>query len=112
MDATKAEKISKEEARIDWNSTSQKIFRNIKAFYPAPVAWTTFRNQVLRIEKAQISQISGLSPGQLRVVDRELHVGTCDGSLQIHEFVPSGKKSMDVKSWLNGARIEIDECFE
>ncbi|CAB4867611.1 unannotated protein [freshwater metagenome] len=110
--ATIAAKISKEEARIEWNLSSSQIFRNIKAFYPAPIAWTLFRNEVVRIESAKISGMDDLTPGELRVINRGLHVGTQDGALEILTIVPAGKKSIDVGSWLNGARIQGNERFE
>lgn len=107
-----APKISKEEARISWLQPSDEILRKIKAFYPAPVAWTNFRGESLRIESAKISSTTDLPSGQLRIIDGELHVGTSEGALEIINIIPAGKKSIDVKSWLNGARIQSGEQFE
>ena len=109
---THAMKISKEEARIDWSKDSQIILREIKAFYPAPVSWTIFRGDPFRIENAQSSSITGLAQGELKVLANTLHVGTGNGSLEILEIIPAGKKPLHVTAWLNGARISSGEHFD
>jgi methionyl-tRNA formyltransferase len=50
--ASRADKLSKDEARIDWQDASFNIERKIRAFYPAPGAWTTFRDEAIKIESA------------------------------------------------------------
>ena len=107
---SRAQKISKDEARIDWNKTSTEIERDIRAFFPAPIAWTNFRNETLQIERA-ISSSQGLVAGSLKAVNGTLHVGTGDGSLEILQLTPSGKGSLSAKSWLNGARITAEDRF-
>lgn len=112
LDASVAPKISKADALISWAKSGDEILRNLKAFYPSPVAWTQFRGEVLRIESARNSTIEGLKPGQLHISDGGLHIGTGTTALQLLQVVPAGKKSTDVKAWLNGARIQAGEYFE
>lgn len=112
LDASLAPKISKIDALISWESSAEEILRNIKAFFPSPVAWTNFRGEVLRIESAGSSVVEGLKPGELKISDGQLHVGTGKGAIELHQLVPAGKKSTDVKAWLNGARIQASEYFE
>ena len=110
--ASRAMKISKEEARINWSKNSQNILREIKAFYPAPISWTIFRGDSFRIENAQSSSVTGLAQGELKVLANTLHVGTGDGSIEILEIIPAGKKPLHVSRWLNGARISSGERFD
>lgn len=51
-----AEKISKAEAKIDWQQSAQQIYLLIRAFNPAPVAFCTIANSedVLRIWSAEL----------------------------------------------------------
>ena len=109
--ASRADKLSKDEGRIDWQDASLNIERKIRAFYPAPGAWTTFREEVLKIESADVSDEKTGQPGEILLVGKELFVSTSEGSLQILKVKPAGKASMDAISWINGARIEQHERF-
>jgi methionyl-tRNA formyltransferase len=109
--ASRADKVSKDEGRIDWQDASLNIERKIRAFYPAPGAWTTFREEVLKIESADVSDEKTGQPGEILLVGKELFVSTSEGSLQILKVKPAGKASMDAISWINGARIEQHERF-
>ena len=109
--ASRAEKLSKDEGRIDWQDASLNIERKIRAFYPAPGAWTTFREEVLKIESADVSDEKTGQPGEILLDGKELFVSTSEGSLQILKVKPAGKASMDAISWINGARIEQHERF-
>ena len=109
--ASRADKLSKDEARIDWQAASFNIERKIRAFYPAPGAWTTFREEALKIESADVSDEKTGQPGEILLVGKELFVSTAEGSLKILSVKPAGKASMDAISWINGARIEQNERF-
>ena len=109
--ASRAEKISKEEGRIDWQDPSLKIERKVRAFYPAPGAWTTFRDEPIKIQSAKVREAKAGLPGEISVEGKDLFVSTSEGSLQILKVKPSGKASMDAISWINGARIEPHERF-
>jgi methionyl-tRNA formyltransferase len=47
--ATYAEKLSKQEALIDWNQPANYLLRAIRAYNPWPVAFTTLNGKVLRV---------------------------------------------------------------
>ena len=109
--ASRADKLSKEEARIDWQDASFNIERKIRAFYPAPGAWTTFRDEAIKIESANTGEAMAGLPGEIFLEGKDLFVSTPEGSLQILKVKPAGKASMDAISWINGARIEQHERF-
>ena len=109
--ASRADKLSKDEARIDWNDPAMQIERKIRAFYPAPGAWTTFREEALKIESANTGEAMAGLPGEIFLEGKDLFVSTPEGSLQILKVKPAGKASMDAISWINGARIEQHERF-
>ncbi len=109
---SRAEKLSKDEGRIDWQLPSKKIERKIRAFYPAPGAWTTFRDEALKIESANARESKAGKPGQILLEGRELFVCTSEGSLQIFTVKPAGKASMPAMDWVNGARLEPEARFK
>lgn len=109
-----APKITSEEARVDWTESAEAIHQMILAFNPAPSAWSIFRTQRLLIHKAQVvnDASSVLRPGEMRVLDGELFVGTGRKVIKLIEVQPAGKRSMDVSSWLRGLRLITGESFE
>ena len=109
---SRAEKLSKDEGRIDWQLPSKKIERKIRAFYPAPGAWTNFRDEALKIESAKARESKAGQPGQIVLEGRELFVCTSEGSLQIFTVKPAGKASMPAMDWVNGARLEPEARFK
>jgi len=108
--ATRAMKISKEECEINWNLDAQLISQKIRAFTSSPGAWTRFRGDVVKIDSVNISEET-LQPGLLKVVNKELLVGTSSNAISIGFLTPAGKSRMDAKSWLNGARLSDGELF-
>ena len=110
--ATRANKLSKEEGRIDWSLPVEVIERKIRAFYPNPGSWTTFRGTVIKIESVEGLTGHSAKPGELSVVNRELLVSCGEGSLKITELQPAGKAVMGAGAWLNGAQLKENERFE
>lgn len=100
-----APKISKSEAKIDWNESAETILRRIRAFYPQPVAWSEFQGGVLKITSATIFN-AFVVPGQVRVVENNVVVGCGQGSaLALLGVLPAGKKEMAGMDWARGARL-------
>jgi methionyl-tRNA formyltransferase len=108
--ATRALKISKEECEINWKLDAQTISQKIRAFTSLPGAWTRFRDEVVKVDSVKISDHS-FAPGQIKVIEKELFVGTATQALSIGYLTPSGKSRMDARSWLNGARLVDGENF-
>jgi methionyl-tRNA formyltransferase len=109
--SSRAEKLSKEEGRIDWKMSATQIDQKIRAFYPAPGAWTTFRDEMIKIDSVLVSDMPNSDPGEILVYEKDLFVSTATGSLQIISIKPAGKPVMTAGAWLNGARITSQERF-
>jgi methionyl-tRNA formyltransferase len=103
--------LSKEEGRIDWKMSATQIDQKIRAFYPSPGAWTTFRDEVIKIDSVVVSDMPNSDPGEIVVYEKDLFVSTATGSLQIISLKPAGKPVMTASAWLNGARITSQERF-
>ena len=108
--ASMAAKITREEAKLDWNSPAHTLINKIRAFYPQPQAWTIFREQPLKISSAKISESDLiLQPGELRVVGNECCIGTSDAVLVLQRLTPAGKREISALDWSRGARFESSE---
>lgn len=103
--ASYAPKIRKEEAEIDWNQTAVSIARSIRAFYPAPIAWTSCNGYLLKITKAIVTEAS-LSPGEISFIKGRVVVGCGDGSaISLLTVLPAGKREMNASDWARGSRF-------
>ena len=103
--ATLAPKITKEDARLNWNLSSEVLSRKIRAFYPAPCAWTTWEEKTFKITRAVISTVD-VPLGVVVVIDGEVIVGCGEGTaLCLQSVVAAGKKEMMAIEWARGARL-------
>ena len=60
-EATYAKKISKEEAKINWNNSAKTILAKINGLNPNPGAWFKYQNERYKVWKAKIINTSGNS---------------------------------------------------
>lgn len=102
---TYAQKLSKEEARIDWNEPAETIERKIRAFNPVPAAWTLWQNAPLKIWKAAVSDGNGRPGEVLRCNNEGLVVACGQQALRITELQPAGGKRMNAAAFAAGRRI-------
>lgn len=108
--ASLAPKISKKETRIDWRSEGALIERMIRAFQPAPGAWTIFRDQRVTITSAHIATGVG-APGAIISSD-PLTIATGQGVLVVKKLQSSGRRELTASEWVHGARLSPDDRFE
>ena len=106
--ATRAMKISKGDAQIDWNQSAEVISQKIRAFTSNPGAWTNFRESTLKVFTPTITDFP-LPPGELLLKEKKLYIGTATSALEIGEVQPSGKALMPASSWVNGVRLDSGE---
>ena len=103
---TYAQKLSKEEAKIDWNESALVIERKIRAFNPVPGAWVEYQNQPLKIWRAEAVAQSGRAGEVLAISSDGLIVACGEGALNITELQPAGSKRMPIAAFAAGRHIE------
>lgn len=101
---TRAEKLSKDEGRIDWSREAVAIVRKVNAFSPNPGAWSQFRGQKLKINRVRLTD-QLLAPGAIEVTNKSVFVGTSSVAMELIEVTPAGKSTLAASAWANGARI-------
>ena len=109
--ATGAAKLGKAEAQIDWATSAGQIVNKILGFAPNPGATAKFRGEVLRILRAQVSEVS-LPVGEISLTNGSVVVGTSTNAVELLEVTPAGKKAMSASAWANGARLVAGETIE
>jgi len=104
--ATYAPKITKEEARIVWHESTQKIDQKIRAYNPWPIAYTHFNDTIIRIYQAEkIYESHNVLPGTILFIDKSgIRVATGDGIIAITKIQFPGGKVIAVSQWIHSQR--------
>ncbi|ELY7544589.1 methionyl-tRNA formyltransferase [Cronobacter turicensis] len=104
--ATYADKLSKEEARLDWKLSAAQLERCIRAFNPWPVSFFMIDDQPVKVWKASvIHQQSNAAHGTVLDAGKQgIQIATADGILNLEELQPAGKKPMSAQDLLNSRR--------
>jgi len=110
--ATYAEKVTKDEAQIDWHQSAEQISRVIRAFNPRTIAYTNamakqFKNRVLRIIEAEIvNRQTTNSPGEVIKYDKDVcYVATSSGVISLKKVQLAGKKEVSIKDFNNAYQL-------
>jgi methionyl-tRNA formyltransferase len=107
-----APKVSVADAHVRWDAPAFAVDRLIRGCTPAPGAWTTFRDERLKLGPVELTDVRDLAPGELRVERGDVVVGTgSDTAVRLLEVQPQGKRMMPVRDWANGARPESGELL-
>lgn len=115
-EATFAPPLKKEDGRIDWRQSAQKIYNQIRGLQPWPGAFTNCRNQKCAIwgKPAQLAEARKMdAPGVLATEAGELFVACGETSALRLEFVQlEGRKRVAAREFANGARLTPGEQFQ
>ncbi len=109
-DATYARKLTKEEARLDWQQPADALARCIRAYNPVPVAYTTLGDQVVRLWQGRALDEATTAPaGMIIAADRDgLRVAAGNGSVLLLETLQlPGGKPLPVLQLLNARRDQL-----
>ena len=101
-EATYAEKINKKEAKINWNSSAEKVVAQIHGLNPNPGAWFEFEKERIKVWKAKKISATG-KPGT--VLEENLTVACKSDCIQILEIQREGKSKQSANDFLLGKKI-------
>jgi methionyl-tRNA formyltransferase len=107
--ATLAPILLKEDGRIDFNLSSHEIYNHLRGFQPWPGAFTTFRGKGLQVRAAK--PVKKILPAATIDANQGLVVGCGEGSLELLEVQPEGKKRMPAADFVRGYRPLPGESF-
>ncbi|MBP2195399.1 methionyl-tRNA formyltransferase [Pantoea cypripedii] len=100
-----AEKLSKEEARLDWTLSAAQLERCIRAFNPWPMSYFMVDDQPVKVWQASVLPHQAKQPGEILHADKQgIQIATADGVLNLLSLQPAGKKAMSAQDLLNSRR--------
>ncbi|MFA5014481.1 MAG: methionyl-tRNA formyltransferase [Actinomycetota bacterium] len=131
--ATFSYKITKDDLKIGWDSSAEKIVNRIRAFSPKPGAYFLWKGLRIKILKAAVLNGSPVNAyqdnfkidksridknkknGLVLAADKKTGILVrCNNNetVKIELLQPQGKKTMSSVDFINGYRLEAGESFE
>ncbi len=99
--ATYANKISKQEGKINWHDKAENIIGKINGIYPN--AYFLYNGERYKILKAKISSGVG-SPGD--VLSDRFEIGCKEGTIKVLEIQREGKRPQKIDEFILGTKIK------
>lgn len=106
-----ADKLTRDDARIDWHRDAVEIENQIRGLNPEPVAWTTHDEEAFRIIEARALGITDWQSlageeadlGEVHLDKGRVLVSCGKGTLlELKTVQPAGKKPMPSSDWARG----------
>ncbi|MEF3244733.1 MAG: methionyl-tRNA formyltransferase [Caldisericaceae bacterium] len=111
--ATKANKIKKEEEIIDFNLVALSVHNKVRAFTRIG-AYAKFRNKILKIFKTEpiLNFEHFETPGKIVKIEKDFFVVSCGvGAVKVLEVQLEGKKRVPSKDFINGYKLKEGEIL-
>jgi len=101
--AAYAPMLKKENGLLDFKQPAVDLERRVRAMNPWPGAWFEWNGMLLKVHKAHVGQ-GQAGAGKRLVEQNQPAIGTGSGVLILDEVQPPGKKPMNGRAFLSGAR--------
>ena len=103
-EATYAYTIKREEERIDFHQNGEKIINQIRGLNPWPGANMLVNQEEYKVLEAKFVKKNDSVPGKVTVLKDTIGIDALDGTIYLMKIKPFGKRIMEVKDFLNGAK--------
>jgi methionyl-tRNA formyltransferase len=100
---TYAEKISKNETRIDWTKPWRLVHDHIRGLSPFPGAWFELDGVRVKVLRSTAGESAG-PPGT--ALDNKLTIACGDGAVQLVQVQRAGKQPMTAEEFLRGTPVK------
>ncbi len=112
--ATVCSKIRKEDGKIDWNLSADRIDRQVRAYLDWPGSYAFYHGKRLVIKKSRpVRSTVAVKPGQIcGVSDEGITVGAGDGCLLLEALQLEGRSALKASEFLKGTPLKAGEALE
>ena len=115
---TYADKLSKDEAQLDWTRPAVELERQIRAFNPWPMAETRLAGETVKLLMSRVVQddhsarAKARTPGTLLELNGDaLQVACGSGVLELITLQRAGRKPVTAREFMNGLRPDAAVAF-
>ena len=101
-----ADKLQKEECKIDWNKSAQEIHNLVRGVYKCPGAYFEYQGKIIKVlETEPLDEKFSCNNGDFaRFSKAGIDVKTSNGALRLIKVKPEGKGEMLARDWANGIK--------
>lgn len=101
-----ADKLQKEECKIDWTKSAQEIHNLVRGVYKCPGAFFDYNGKIIKVLETEPlnENISGKLGEFVRFSKLGIDVKTGNGLLRLIKVKPEGKGEMLARDWANGIK--------
>jgi methionyl-tRNA formyltransferase len=100
--ATPAPKLFREDCKIDFHQSAQKVHNKIRGLSPAPGAWAELDDLIFNLYQSKIGPDEPIKPGTLSMHDDDLLAGCEEGTIVLETVQLEGKRQMSGRDFMNG----------
>ena len=110
--ATYAAKLSKAEARLDWNLDAEKLERAVRGYIPFPTAYAYFGETAIKILRARVTEGIIAPPGTVTAVNKDqIVVASGKGAIALELLQKPGGKVLPVAQFVQSFPIKVGDRF-
>lgn len=110
--ANYAAKLSKAEARLDWNQSATHLERAVRAYNSFPVAHTLLNGMAIKVWQASASEEGTGEPGTVLAVNKHgIEVACGQGALYLEALQKPNGKILPVTQFLQGYMVKVGDRF-
>ncbi len=112
---TVAPKIEKEESRVQWSTSAQKIHNKVRAFSMGPGTYCAFQGKRLKLHKTAVADALRTSENIGHIVKADTNtvlIQTAVGILSLLEVQPESKSKMMIKEFIKIYPLKTGDSFE
>ena len=103
-----APKLSRQDAKISFETKASLQSNLIRATNPEPGAWCLIENETLKVLEARETESNRLAQGEVELIEGRVLCGFADGAtLQLITVQPAGKTAMNATDWLRGRQGKV-----
>lgn len=110
--ATYAAKISAAEAALDWRQPAPRLARQVRAFNPAPGAFTRLRGDVVKVWESRAVDGRGAPGTVLAAPAGHLVVACGEGALELLQIQRASGRRTAAGDFLRGAGLAAGVAFD
>ncbi len=100
-----ANKLAKEEMRIDWSKSAEEIHNLVRGIYKAPSAYFIYNNKMIKVLETKVNkELSGAIGEIIKATKEGLEFGCGKDSLTVIKIKPEGKGEMFARDWYHGVK--------
>lgn len=99
-----ANKLTKEETKIDWSKPANEIYNLVRGIYKSPSAYFIYNNKIIKVLETRVINKSGECGKFISFTKDGIEVGCGEGCLLLVKVKPEGKGEMLARDWANGIK--------